>query len=327
MRYFRETLNRRNVTVDVKHYEDCEQLFLSIGKCFVVEAFLEFFAMDDETQTPSKNAPNLAASTSDDQKKIDIKNILDKFLDQYIFVADDEEDPPFGNDGICSYSVNVLQSFMLLADFKDAVSSGNGDYLSILHKQLLVHFFSATGFNDYAIEMLTNIMQTQILLSEAEAHKCKWASTVNWSGGEGKNVEIDLFQENRNKDMKEMIKAMGANKSEKAINRASKAAGGVKKIVEAYEKQVSLRRKSTSHTHKSSAADEKMIMAALRSLRPFKEVDGRRFESFCDISHNPTSSFDEDAFVTWVNRHKRNILKHFPAFEDDLEEDASSEND
>ena len=164
--------------------------------------------MDDETQTPSKNAPNLAASTSDDQKKIAIKNILDKFLDQYIFVADDEEDPPFGNDGICSYSVNVLQSFMLLADFKDAVSSGNGDYLSILHKQLLVHF-SATGFNDYAIEMLTNIMQTQILLSEAEAHKCKWASTVNWSGGEGKNVEIDLFQENRNKDMKEMIKAMG----------------------------------------------------------------------------------------------------------------------
>ena len=31
-----------------------------------------------------------------------------------------------------------------------------------------------------------------------------------------------------------MIKAMGANKSEKAISRASKAAGGVKKIVEAY---------------------------------------------------------------------------------------------
>ena len=115
----------------MKHYEDCEQLFLSIGKCFVVEAFLEFFQMDDETQTPSKNAPNLAASTSDDQKKIEIKNILDKFLDQYIFVADDEENPPFGNDGICSYSVNVLQSFMLLADFKDAVSSGNGDYLSI----------------------------------------------------------------------------------------------------------------------------------------------------------------------------------------------------
>jgi hypothetical protein len=311
----------------VKHYEDCEQLFLSIGKCFVVEAFLEFFDMDDETQKPLKNAPNLDASTSDEQKKIDIKNILDKFLDQYIFVAEDEEDPPFG-DGVCCYSVNVLQSFMLLADFKDAVSSGNGEHLSTLHKQLLLHFFSASGFNNYAIEMLTNIMQSQILLSKAEAHKCKWASTVNWSGGERKNVEIDLFQENRNKDMKAMIKAMGANKSEKAISRASKAAGGVKKIVEAYEKQVPLRRKSLSHhAHKSSATDEKTIMADLRSVRPFKQVDGRRFESFGDISHNPTSPFDEDAFVTWVNRHKSNILKHFPVSEDDSEEDTSSETD
>ena len=92
----------------MKHYEDCEQLFLSIGKCFVVEAFLEFFDMDDETQKPLKNAPNLDASTSDEQKKIDIKNILDKFLDQYIFVAEDEEDPLFGSDGVCCYSVNVL---------------------------------------------------------------------------------------------------------------------------------------------------------------------------------------------------------------------------
>ena len=72
---------------------------------------------------------------------------------------------------------------------------------------------------------------------------------------------------------------------------------------------------------------QQMIMADLQSLRPFKEVDGRRFESFCDISHNHTSSFDQDAFVTWVRRQKRNILKHFPVFKDDLEEDASSEND
>lgn len=166
------------------------------------------------------------------------------------------------------------------------------------------------------------------LLSEAEACKCKWASTVNWSGGKGKNVEIDLFQENRNKDMKAMVKAMGSNKSEKAISRASKAAGGVKKIVEAYEKQVPLRRKSSSHhTHKSSAGDEKMILADLRSLRPFKQVDGRKFESFGNISYNPTSPFDEDAFVTWVNRHKSNIVKHFPVSEHDSEEDASSESD
>jgi hypothetical protein len=156
--------------VDVKHYEDCEQLFLSVGKCFVLEAFLEFFNMDDVTEKPTKNVPDFSSTSTDEEKKTKITNILDKFLDKYIFVPENEEDPPFDNDGVCSYSVNMIKSFIILADFKDAVAAGNGEHLSILHKQLLVHFFTATGFNEYAIEMLINIIQSQILLFEAEAH-------------------------------------------------------------------------------------------------------------------------------------------------------------
>ena len=177
--------------------------------------------MDDATEKPMKNVPDLSSTTSDEQNKIRITSILDKFLDKYIFVSESEEDPPFGNDGICLYSVKMIKSFIIFADFKDAVAVGNGLHLSILHKQLLIHFFSATGFNEYAIEMLISIMQSQILLSQ-----CKWASIVNWSGGERRIVEIDLFQENRNKDMKSMVKAMGANKTDNAIGRASKAFWG-----------------------------------------------------------------------------------------------------
>ncbi len=180
------------MTLDVKHYEDCEQLFLSVGRCFVVEAFLEFFQMCDTKQKPSRNGPNMAYMTTDEQKENFILNTLDKFLDEYIFIK--EEDEPFGTDGVCHYSANLLKSFMVLADMKDAVATGNGQHLSALHKQLLVHFFAGSGFNEYAIEMLVNIMQTHILLSQAEAHQCMWAATVNWKGGHGNNVEIDLFQ-------------------------------------------------------------------------------------------------------------------------------------
>ena len=212
---------------------------------------------------------------------------------------------------------------MILADIKDAVATGNGQHLSVLHKQL-VHFFSASGFNEYAIEMLVNIMQHQILLSPAQAHQCMWAATVNWSGGHGKNVEIDLFQENRNKDMKAMIKSMGANKSEKAIHRASKAAGGVRQIVDAFGKQVSMHRKSSSHSHKSSSQDE-IVVTDLRSLRPFHQVNERKLESFKNISYDPTSSFDEKKFVGWINNHKRNMLLHFPSEENDNEDDISED--
>ena len=63
--------------------------------------------------------------------------------------------------------------------------------------------------------MFINILQCNVLLSEAE--HCKWAATVNWKGGTGKNIEIDLFQENRNAEMKTLIKAMGANKTEYGV--------------------------------------------------------------------------------------------------------------
>ena len=322
MRYFREKLNRRNVTVDVKYYEDCEQFFMSVGRCFVVEALLEFFHMSDTQQKPKKNGPNMAFMTTDEQKKLFIESTLDKFLEQYVFIEDDQA---FGTDSVCHYSVNLVKSFMILADIKDAVATGNGQHLSVLHKQLLVHFFSASGFNEYAIEMLVNIMQHQILLSPAQAHQCMWAATVNWSGGYGKNVEIDLFQENRNKDMKAMIKSMGANKSEKAIHRASKAAGGVRQIVDSFEKQVSMPRKSSSHSHKSSSQDEKIVVTDLRSLRPFHQVNERKLESFKNISYDPTSSFDEKKFVGWINNHKHNMLLHFPSEENDNEDDISED--
>ena len=39
---------------------------------------------------------------------------------------------------------------------------------------------------------------------------------------------VDLFQENRNRDIKEMIKSMGSNKTDKAIGRACKASSGIR---------------------------------------------------------------------------------------------------
>ncbi len=93
---------------------------------------------------------------------------------------------------------------------------------------------------------------------------------------------------------------MPANKTEKAIERTSKASGGVSEIVEAFEEQP----KSGSHTHKSSADDEKLISRDLRGLRPFKK-EGRSFETFVGISHDPTHSLDKVKFKEWIDHQKK----------------------
>ena len=84
MRYFREVLNRRKVTIDVKHFEDCEQLFMSVGHCYLNEALLQFFKMDNINELPKENNPFPPDEYSNEQKKEYVLTVLGKFLEEYV---------------------------------------------------------------------------------------------------------------------------------------------------------------------------------------------------------------------------------------------------
>lgn len=101
-----------------------------------------------------------------------------------------------------------------------------------IHKYFLLYFKTDRSFNVFAIEMMVNIAQNEVLLSEHEPHRAIWSQTVNWKGGKGNNIEADLMQENRNNDHKTGIKMMGANKTKNALKRLTKASGGKGKLLE-----------------------------------------------------------------------------------------------
>ena len=270
--------------------------------------------MDNINEPPKIQNPCSSNEVSDDEKKSHALSVLDQFLDEYILqTQNDDEDIAADDmsDGVFDYSLNLLKSFMVLLDCKDAVASGNGEHLAIIQKQMLSYFSSVSGYNSYAIEMLISTIQNEVLLSPAEAHQCKWAGLANWKGGRNKNIEIDLLQENRNKDIKGLIQLMGPNKTEKAIDRVGRAAGGVRKIVDVFEDQALMKPKSFAHSHKASTEDEKKILADLRKLKPFSETPGRFHKSFVGIPSDPLEKLDEEKFCTWLQRHQRNIAIHF----------------
>ena len=62
-------------------------------------------------------------------------------------------------------------------------------------------------------------------------------------------IEQVVLQENRNKDLKKQIKAMGANKTNKAIDRSSRASGGERQIAENNDQQVNRPVHVSSHSH------------------------------------------------------------------------------
>ena len=123
------------MTIDVKHFEACEQLFISVGKSYIIEALLDFFQMEDTTKKPIlPSSGNLIYHEGEEETRLHFIFALDSFIDKYIMV-NESIDPPFGTDGLCMYAVNVIQSFILLSDFTAAVATGNGKHLSLLRKQ------------------------------------------------------------------------------------------------------------------------------------------------------------------------------------------------
>ena len=62
-------------------------------------------------------------------------------------------------------------------------------------------------------------------------YRLTWGRFVKWHGGKGRDIACDMAQEIFNKLSKDVVKVMGLNKKQKAIERASKAAAEVQLIV------------------------------------------------------------------------------------------------
>lgn len=297
---------------------------LSNFRCYTIEAAMEFFGMDDIADTPTKNHPNFAFMNTEDQKQNYFQKTFDKFIDEYVTAGDAEESEPSDPgahtngtddgsadlvDNLRNYSRNILQYFFVLEDYRDAVKEGDGKRIAQIHKDFLLYFKTDKSYNPYAIEMMVNITQNEVLLSEQEAHRSIWNQTVNWKGGERRNVEADLMQENRNSDHKSGIKMMGANKTRKAVERLTKASGGKRKIVENYDEISKVAFQSTSHTHRSSDRDETLIRQDLRRLRPFKKMPGRRYPSFPEQHAHPLEKVNFVELHYWLTDHMQNMAK------------------
>ena len=276
-------------------------MFITVGRAYTVAALLQFFGIETIDDSPNHNFLPNDVIHGDGDKKLYFDNALDKFVSEYLMPSSHaiDLDQSLDNqqlDLVREYSFCLLRLFFILADVKRAVKMGNGDRLASLHKVLSKHFKSDAGHNIYAIEMLISILQDEVSLTEAQAHQTRWASTANFKGGLN-NLEIDLLQENLNRELKKGIKGMGANKTPKAIERLSMAAGGTMEIVKKFDSAMGIKAKSASHSHKSSQKDKKIVISYLLSLKPLP-----------DVSSDTLHTLHYDAFHEWLKRDKKIYL-------------------
>lgn len=139
-------------------------------------------------------------------------------------------------DDLQSYVFQFLQWYFVILTFKDAIKEGDSDRTNITLKFCIPIFFSHSILSKYLEECVDYILKTEVLLTEKLAMKVRYGSFVNLTGHKGEKKAADLQKENEVLVLKELIRGLGSNKTEKAIDIITKAAPVIQDIVDNFDK-------------------------------------------------------------------------------------------
>jgi len=138
-------------------YTGSEDLFLSMGRAYIVVAALNFFGMQNFDDKPILNVfpDNIAyAGTHTRRKYFDetFAKFIDKFLLQKVNADSHDEEDFEKNYGLC-----VIFLSMLIIQMKDTAAKADGNRNLINQKALLSVLKSIGAYSKYAIEMFVSI--------------------------------------------------------------------------------------------------------------------------------------------------------------------------
>ena len=212
-------------------------------------------------------------------------------------------------DNVYNYNCALLADGLFFLNFLDAVSEGDGFRLITQYKFMMLHC-RADGHhsNKYALECLYQAFCVNALLSPRDCERFVWNS-VNNKGGRGKNIPLDLEVEHSNLFNKAVIRNLGANVTEKAVQRILFCEGGTANMTAGVDE--SLNRLIGSGRHTSSSTDRDLGELLKRAVltKVFTEVPNRQYQHFKGFERDPFKNLDMSALYNWINQHKKNVLR------------------
>lgn len=325
LKYFRERIMRNNVYSNIKKDVDgFQDFFLSVGRAYLVAAFTEFFSVDTITNKPTAHIPAQNLTRADQVEYFE--QTFGSFVDKYVLHDNLEEIQSDPEDKVMNYGLCVIEFAVLVMQMIDTVHEGDGDRLIVIIKYLLLMFKAKSNYSKYAIETMRFITQVKCTLTEQMAARVTHGRFANPSGKPGHNMETDIAMEHTIKATKVLINGMGANKTQKAVLRATSSVGGVQCICHSYDKSSNVTPNSTAHSRKTAVGDELFMVQDLKNLRPFKAIPGRCHATFSEIKNSPILSIDWPAFHQWLDKHKKRLAT-WNAEEEDQSDDNDDDDD
>ncbi|CAC5417553.1 unnamed protein product [Mytilus coruscus] len=144
--------------------------------------------------------------------------------------------------------------------------------------------------------------------------------------GRSNNVESDILHEHAVRNQKAIIKQLGANKTQKAIESASAAAGGIAAINDNIVMSLEITSKSSRHTTIISPGERQVVFDVLEDLKPFKFTPERKFEGFGKLGENVFACIDGNKMKIYLDIIVNRLLSGHVDFGND-DNDSSMDSD
>ena len=132
----------------------------------------------------------------------------------------------------------------------DAIHEGDITRTNIVINTMIPFFYSHSSLSKYFTECVDFILKTEFTLPPHVAEMVRAAAFVNVHGGAGQNKAADLHKENEVKLVKDLIKGLSANKTEKSIVAISKAAPVIDDVTKNFDNMLKINDLNTKHTRK-----------------------------------------------------------------------------
>lgn len=229
-------------------------------------------------------------------------------------------------DDLYNYVINYLQWYFVI-QLQETIHEGDITRTIIILKTMIPFFYSHSALSKYFTERIDYILKTEITLPPDVALRVRAASFVNVHGGEGKNKAADMHKENEVKLLKDLIRGLGANKTENSIVAISKAAPVIQQIVQNYDSMLSIKKINTKHKKRSFEEDIQAMIRVLKKTSPWVP-EQRSLNSFIGFEKSPFS-FDVHLFQVAVKYTVKRLLRDIPIppEDDDHDEEDSDQSD
>ena len=309
----RNLINRRNVVNKVKSDVNAiEAFFELVVTGHIITCAMEVLGMSSIDDVPSSGviqSPEEVWFKNDSERKAILEEVSSLIVEQYVDLSTifHSKHLPATTDRINAYACETLSLGLLYIEFKDAIREGDGNRVMRVWKYFLL-LFKASGRKNYAIEALTLLSQYYLILPPHLAEQVKWSRFINVHGLPGHNISCDLHMEHLNRVAKIAIAGLGANKSQKAIQRIGKAFGTVSLSLENFDAISNVPAESGAHTTRSSEKDLLKIIKELAKPKVFSTIPGRKHKSFCSMKTNLIRSLSELDLKKWMIDHYATVL-------------------